>query len=403
MTVPLEHSRLGPSTWARWLRCVGAPNAEAGLPDTAGVEAAQGTVFHEMVSDCLTYGLLPEHFLGSKMIENGFEIEVDREMVDSAEEGMAYVEQMAAQPGVQLFVEKRVSIEPWCGPGEFGTTDVGLVNVSERWIKILDWKYGMEPVYAVENDQGRGYCLGFWHTIAAKLFGGDPSDIEVEIIIEQPRVPGAGGAWKTTMSRVLEWGEWVKRQAMKTQDPDAPRTPGEKQCRWCKARKTCGAYAQFMLDVMALTFDEIDEGADFDLPPILPKNVTPERRSYILKHKSLIDRWLDDLHASAYHDAVHGLPTPGLKLVDGRRPARKWSEDKLHKAKSALLQHLDEDKVFPRSMISPAQAEKEIGKSKFARKLDRFVDEGEAKPVLADERDTREARPTIADAFDDLP
>lgn len=401
MAVPLEHSTLGCSGWAKFTRCVGAPNAEAELPDDAGFEAAQGTVFHELVSDCLQLGLPPESFLGGRMIEKDFEIQIDQEMIDSSYEGLDFLEQLAAEPGSKLYVEHRVDISPWCGKGQFGTTDAAIVNVQERWIIVFDWKYGMEPVYADENDQCSGYALGFWNSVASELFDGDAAGVKVTLVIEQPRVPGAGGFWETTMLRLLEYGEFVRKQATRTMAPDAPRTPGPIQCRWCRARMACDAYAAHMLELAQIGFDEIDEGVDDGLPPILPKEMTAERRGYILEHRGMFERWLTELHATAYNDATHGRLTPGQKLVEGQHPPRKWFQQSSLKAASELHQHLPRDKVHVRALISPTQAEKAVGKVIYAERLKRFVDRGEAKPVLVKIADGRPEIESYLDKFDD--
>lgn len=401
MSTPEEHSHLGPSSWERWVRCPGAPSAESGLPDTTGFEAAEGTAFHEWVSDCLELGLEPEDFLGAEMVVDGHTITCDEEMCRSARDGIDYVRAIAAQPNVELFVETRVDISPWTLPGQFGTADVILIHPEERWMIVFDWKYGKEPVYPQENYQLQGYALGAWETTAWSYFG-DPAGVDVTLVIEQPRVPGAGGAWKTTMSRILEFGDHVRRQAVLSTDPNAPRHPGQKQCRWCKARDRCGAYAEWHLENIGLDFDDLDEGFTHDLEPLLPEDITPERRSYLLKIRPMINQWLDAMHKTAYHDATVGKPTPGLKLVEGRRPARSWSENQEHKAEQALVGIAGQNAYKPRELLSPSQAEKKVGKKVYLTTLKRFVDEGEPSLILVPEEDRREAKKTAIDEFDEL-
>lgn len=391
---------------AGYLRCVGKPNAEAGLPDTAGFEAAQGTVFHELVSDCLELGLEPEDFLGGKLIENGFEIPYDEDMVRYARDGLDFIRSVAAQPNVELYVETRVDISPWTLPGQFSTSDVVLVNVPERWVIVLDWKYGMEPVYPQENEQGQGYALGSWQTIFGERFGWDPSGIDVTIIIEQPRVPGAGGQWKTTMTRLLEFGKFWKRQAVRTTDPKAPRTPGPKQCRYCKASATCAEQAAWHLENMNLEFEDLDEGFVYGTEPTLPANLTPEHRSYLLEIRPMVNKWFDALHKSEYADALAGRPTPGRKLVEGRRPGRKWLENAEHKAEQALVRLLGEEAYKPKEHLTPAAAETALKrkglKDAYEDKLKRFVDEGTPSPIMVPESDSRLPVKSALDEFDSI-
>lgn len=399
MSTPVEHSSLGPSSWERWVRCAGAPTAEAAHPDRTSYEAAEGTVFHEMVSDCLALGLEPEWFLGGGLNQDGHWIEFDWEMVNSAQDGLAFVRGMAARPGWKLWVETRVDISPWTLPGQFGTADVILANFETREIIVFDWKYGKEPVYAAENLQLIGYCLGAWNTLLSAAFGGDAAGIKVTLIIEQPRVSGAGGAWETTLVRVLEIGQHVKRQAVLSTDPDAPRVPGPKQCRWCRARATCGARAEWLLETVGVVFDDAETFAPEE--PWQPPDVTPERRSYILSIAPQVREFLERLHESAMRDAERGEPVPGFKIVDGRRPNRYFAENKRHMAEQILVSEIGRRAYTEPQLISPTQAEKVMGKPRYREVLSRFVDQGPPGPILVPESDTRPARPALADIFDE--
>lgn len=405
MATPLndEHSHLGPSSWDGFVRCVGKPNAEADIPDTAGYEAAEGTVFHEIVSDCLDLGLEPEDYLGSHMVSDGHRIRVDEEMCRSARDGLDFVRSFINDPDCLVFIETRVDISPWTLPGQFGTADVVIVNVKERWIIVFDWKYGKEPVYAKENYQTQGYCLGAWQTLFGELFGWDPAGIKVTLIIEQPRVPGAGGSWETTMERVLEFGAHVRRQAVRTTSPDAPRTPGVKQCRWCRARASCGALAAWHLENLDLELEDLDDGFAMGSETVsLPKDITPERRTFLLEVRPMINQWFDALHKSVYHDAQVGNPTPGLKMVEGRRPPRKWDETHSHKAQRVLVRLLGKKAFKEPEVLSPTQAQAAVGEAVYDRELKRFVDYGKPTPVLVPEHDRRQAVASAVDDFDEL-
>jgi len=290
MGTPVEHSSLGPSSWSRWIRCPGSVQAQAGIPDKARFEAAEGTVFHELVADCLEMGFEPEDYVGGgRGLEvDGFFVEYNEEMCAAARDGLDFVRNVAAEPGWELYVETRVDISKWTLPGQFGTADVILVNVAKKLVIVFDWKYGKEPVYPQENEQAQGYCLGAWQTIFGKLFDWDPSGVKVTIIIEQPRVPGGGGPWETTMQRVLEFGQHAKRQAVLTTAKNPPRKPGVKQCRWCRAKDYCGTFAEWNMEMIGLEFDDLDMADETGFLPELeaPEEVTPERRTILLRLKS---------------------------------------------------------------------------------------------------------------------
>lgn len=404
MGTPEEHSSLGPSSWGRWVRCPASVKASVGRPDGARYEAAEGTVFHELMADCLELGLDPEDCIGDGrgLSVDGYWIEYDDEMADRGRDGLDYVRNMAAQPGWELYVETRVDISPYTLPGQFGTADVTLVNVEKREMIVFDWKYGKEPVYAQENYQLSGYALGAWTSICAERFDHDPSGIKVTLIIEQPRVPGAGGAWETTMQRLLEFGQHTRRQAVLSQGDDAPYNPGVEQCKWCRARDICGAHAAWHLEMIGIEFDELD-GED---EPELPKEITPERRTMLLKMRPMLNKWLDGLHKSAYHDASMGRSVPWMKLVEGRRPARKWKENHVHKAETVLVKSLGDDAHHEPALLSPAQAEtalkKKLGNAAYSELVERFVDQGTPSSILVPEEDSRAEIKSVVDEFDDL-
>lgn len=404
MGTPEEHSSLGPSSWGRWVRCPASVKASVGRPDGARYEAAEGTVFHELMADCLELGLDPEDCIGDGrgLSVDGYWIEYDDEMADRGRDGLDYVRNMAAQPGWELYVETRVDISPYTLPGQFGTADVTLINVEKREIIVFDWKYGKEPVYAQENYQLSGYALGAWNTLCRHMFDNDPSGIKVTLIIEQPRVPGAGGAWETTMQRLLEFGEYTRRQAVISQKDDAPLNPGVDQCKWCRARDVCGAHAKWHLEMIGVEFDELD-GEDI---PELPEEITPERRTMLLKMRPMLNKWLDGLHKSAYHDAQVGRPVPWMKLVEGRSPARKWRENHVHKAETVLVKALGDEAHHPPALLSPTQAEealeKKLGKAAYGELVERFVDKGSPAPILVPEEDSRVEIKSVLDEFEDL-
>ena len=41
--MPRDHARLSPSAAERWFACPGAPNAEAGIPESTSLAASEGT------------------------------------------------------------------------------------------------------------------------------------------------------------------------------------------------------------------------------------------------------------------------------------------------------------------------------------------------------------------------
>ena len=411
-----EHSERGPSTAHRWIECPGSVLKSRGIPNVAGIEAARGTVFHEVAAMCVQHGLDPFGFVGLKiLVPPHGEIEFDREMADNMLPGLDLIESYLTDKTI-LLVEKRVSLENWVGENEFGTADVTIIDVENWRITGLDWKYGAGvPVQPNRNPQAMLYLLGAWSDHAHDIFqeavlAGDPSgateagapwaeDVEVNIIIEQPRAPGGGGFWQTNMGYLLAEGERIRAAADLTQEPDAPVIAGEKQCTFCPAARVnaCRERADYLLGMAMIHLDSIEAAPEEEI--VLPKAIEPAARSRILLHRSQIKQYLDELHEEAYKDYEMGRPVPGMKMIAGRRPPRAWKDEK--KAEAILKSRLGNDAYHPPKVISPTEAEKTVGKRTFREQYKRHVFEGEAKPVLVPEDNPGEALKNYLDYLPD--
>lgn len=424
MTIQIEeslHSEMGPSTASRWRKCPGSVALSRGIPNSAGYEAALGTVFHEYAALCLEFGLDPQPFVGEKLeVEGHGMIEFDQQMADNMLYGLDMLWALTEDPHVKMIVEKRVSLERWVGNGEFGTTDCAIIDTAGWRMIVWDWKYGAGvPVSPVRNDQAILYFLGVWADHAYQMFydcmydqngGGGPwedapweDDIEVVIMIEQPRAPGGGGTWTTTVGELLAIGEEIKADAALAKSDEGALifNPGNKQCQFCPAARVnaCKARARMVLDEIGAEFDDLegDFAVNAPLALPLPRALTPEQRSQVLLHKPLIEKFLDQLHQEAYDDAMMGRPTPGLKLVDGRNPPRKWRDEK--RAELLARKRLG-SAAYKKTLLTPTGIEECVGKREYQRLFDNLVEKGQSKAILVPDTDKREAIKDITSDFD---
>lgn len=415
------HSERGPSTAHRWRICTGSVAKSRGIPNEAGMDAAQGTVFHEFAAICLEQDLDPYGFIGAKMtVPPHGVIEFDHEMATAMVPGLDVLRALDG-PNCLMIVEEVVSLDEWVGPGEFGTTDCIIIDFDNWRIIAFDWKYGAGvPVSPEYNDQAMLYILGAWssfiremwenHLWASAEMNGvdfDPNDpweesIEVQVMIEQPRAPGGGGTWITTMGEILREGGKIRRDAELTTDPDAPLVPGEKQCKFCPAARinSCEARANFILAQIGTDLDMLDKGFADGEEMEFPKAISPEARSQVLLHRAMIEQYLGQLHKEAYHDAEKGRPTPGLKLVEGRRPNREWVDPV--KAEAVLKARLSDGAYKPKEIVSPAEAEKTVGAKAYKSFFAAHVRQGPPKPVLVPDFHNGERIQNFNDMFDDL-
>lgn len=416
----IEHSERGPSTAHRWRKCPASVRKCRGLPDTAGIDAAHGTVFHYFAALCLELDLDPQGFVGETLFVPKFgDLVFDQAMADNMRYGLEIVRAYMDEPGAVWLIERKLRLHEWVGPGEMGTTDFTLIDVKNWRIISFDWKYGAGvPVSPVENDQAILYVLGAWTDYAREMFYSElagkyddgnfenapwEDDIEVTIIIEQPRAEGGGGVWKTNMGHLLSVGEQIRLDAIATEDPNAPFNPGPSQCKFCAAAKfnTCEARARYVSDLAGLDFDNLEDDFAVCAEPEIPDAtaVSPAQRSQILLHKDMIIKFLDDLHASAYRDAEKGNPVPGMKLVAGRTPARAWKDEQ--KARIVLTKRFG-DEAEVRKLISPSQVEEKIGKKAFKELFGKAIKESAAKPILVPDTHKKEAIRNLLDDFDDI-
>jgi hypothetical protein len=337
------------------------------------------------------------------MTADGCDFEVTADMVSCMIEGIDWLRE---QPG-RMFVEQRVRLDPWL-PGQFGYLDIGIVD--GETCTIFDWKFGFILVETVDNEQLRAYALGFYKSILMPL-GYAPT--RFRIIIEQSRAPGGKRfwqPWEISLAELLPFGDTMAQAMAAADAPNAPRHAGEKQCFFCEAKKQpggCPENSAFMLDLVSQKFDDLDDGVVLGAAPALPESgrITPERRSFIVRHAAMFKSWLARLDAEMLDDAVNGRPTPGMKAVAGQRGDRKWRDKE--RAEALLVWYLAEG-AFTKKLISPAAGEKVLkprggheGRAQAWDQLKDLIDQDEGRPILVPDTDPRPALLTWDQKFDD--
>ena len=144
-----KHFPCGPSTLERRAACPGSLEAEAGLPDTAGEDAAEGTRLHGMVAGWLRSG-----------VQGEFEIDADADGAAAVQFCIEYVRRQTVPPGLKPIIEQFVDLA-WLHPliGG-GTVDFALVDPYGEGL-VVDWKFGRGTIPpAPRSLQLRAYALG---------------------------------------------------------------------------------------------------------------------------------------------------------------------------------------------------------------------------------------------------
>ncbi len=380
----MQHAKLSASGSGQWLNCPGSIKAEEDLRigktiiATSSPFAQEGTCAHDLAAVCLTNDEVPHEYIG-KTLTDAPEIVVDKEMANYVEEYINYVKSFQGN----LMVEIRVDFSPWV-PAGFGTSDAIVIDEVTGICHVIDLKYGKGvEVFADNNTQGMLYALGVYNDY----------DFEYEfdtitIHIYQPRI-GNISEWSITVKDLLIWAdEVVKPAAALCMTDDAPRFAGTKQCQWCDAKPTCQTLRKHVEETISSEFDNlelptVDESLDFQ---------------NILASKKLIEGWLKAIEGFVFEELEAGKKVPGFKLVKGKS-SRKWSDD-VAVEKYFRKKRLKVGEMFNQKLITPPQAEKFLGKAKYAD-MGELVIKSDGKPALANESDKRPALiMDVAEEFD---
>jgi hypothetical protein len=377
------------------MACSGSVALEAPFPDSSSEFAAEGTLAHEVASECLISGADPALLIGKAASVDGFDFIIDQTMVDHVKDYMKLVREYAE--GGELLVEKRVGIGHLTGEeGAGGTSDAIIIKGSE--IIIVDLKYGMGVrVDANDNPQLMLYALGALNEY--DLIGDFDT---VTMVIHQPRLNHVS-EYSIPVSELLTFADDVVHAAEKIRWENPSFNPGEKQCKFCKAKATCPSLRAEMAEVVGGAAD-ISDFAD-----MVPQEVTSETSdNYLpvaLSKVELIEQWCKAVRAEAERRLLAGQLVTGYKLVAGRAGNRDWKDAKVVEEMMKKTFRMRDDQVYDFKLISPTKAEKVFKENpKRWANLQEQIVRGDGKPSVApatDKRPEMVVKP-VMDDFRDL-
>ncbi len=374
-TVPL-HSRLGMSSATRWLNCPGSAREIAKLPpQEAGPYAALGTDAHSLGETCLKIGKDTKPFIGGYV---GGTL-ITPEIAEAVQTYVTAIRELQSTfpEGTHLHIESRANLT-WLHPDLWGTMDAMLVEPFAHGV-VADYKNGQQPV-EVDCDQGIGYSLHAWHHY----------DLEtVTFVIVQPKAAHHDGPVRAkvwTRDELTVQAARFKAGAEATDQPDAPLIAGP----WCKKsycpmQATCPALHQRALSVAVEGFKPVSVEP---IKPPAPETMTPAQLRKVLDNAEILETWIKSVWTYAMDQAQRGSPPTGWKLVQGRKGARKWDRPQVA---AEIMEKAGIDPWEPREVVSPAAAEKRMGKKPFNELLELAVKQAEGKPELVPETDARTA------------
>jgi hypothetical protein len=288
----------------------------------------------------------------------------------------------------KLIVEQKQSL--WFYEGRNAVVDAAVINPEN--LHIIDLKYGAGVAVSPErNLQTSIYARQVVHHEKLEL----PLDFPIFSHIFQPRNREGDSpekVWQTTWGEIKKITDEIADHAQVIQINNKVKGvpldffPSEETCRWCPGKAICPARQNEMLDGIE-ALDTIEQPKTLPLPDAL----SIEQLSAVLKHKDNIAKWLNDVEEYATNRLRDGNAVPGFKLVMSRGGNRYWSDPK--KAAELLVKTtvLKRAEVIEEKTITPAAAEKLVGKKKFAAELTALITRNPGSPELAPEDDKRES------------
>ena len=362
----MAHALFSPSGATRWMRCPGSIKACEGLEDEGSEYAAEGTLAHELAAAILEGKPRPKH--DEEMLEH---VTFYTELVSNLVE--------AAGKGAQFFVEQRLQFSETIGVDEqFGTADFVLLAGDQ--ITLVDLKYGM----GVRVDAERNEQLMIYGLAALEQFGMAQDFTSVRIIICQPRLEHTT-EWVVSVQELEAFAKEVRAAVDAAQAPVPVFVPGEKQCRFCKAKASCQALASHVAEIVGADFENLDTQAIEEEPSKMGLNYL----AHCMAAVPLIEDWCNAVRARVERELFDGKTIDGYKLVQGRQGPRKWTDT------DAPVEILDKalgEKAFNVEIISPTQAEKALkGSPEIWKSLQQHITRSEGKPSVAPISDKRPA------------
>lgn len=471
------HAKFSPSGAHRWMPCPASIALESDYPNESSEYADEGTAAHTILAECLLEGKDAIAHLGRVVtveqkeddgtITSSRDFTVDEEMAMHIQSTLDSVRRRAATR--TLLVEQKVEFTKSIGTLEkqFGTSDIIMVSEDGEEVDVEDFKYGAGvKVYASEivgyetitdeeagtfdkipilrgNKQMLSYALGVLET-----FGGIIGDFKrFNLRVHQPR---CDGGWEdeftVTLEDVLEHGRQMRQastfaavaidcHSFIKQEPDVralpegyqrlelisekmPRdmyAPGDKPCRFCKAKSTCVALREHVSqnvfeDLTALSTAESIKNA------AIMGAAVPSGGKLGLAYGALdlIRDWCKSVERECERLVHAGMTVIGpdgepMKLVGGKKGDRYWVDPE--GAEGLLVGLLPPEQIYVKKMLTPSAAETAVckglrGPKRKARweQFSEYVGQEPGKATIAlgsDPRPKYEAS-TTADEFVDL-
>lgn len=359
----MKHDPNGPSRLAQREMCPGSLRLEtASMRDPSGLElpgtsedesdhSRRGRFLHDVIANCIAELTPPTEAM--LVVEDEFRGEDYTDALDAVllcwGWAMGRIGNHPIDGGDPLIlIEYRVDLADY-GIGAGGTVDLAIVWPG-RCFDLTDWKFGVTPTAdPLVNRQMHAYALGI-----AQGYGCSSG----EVSIVQPDGMGVEPIRTAhyTPEMIARLAGEIRYIVDETKREDAPLVPGE-HCRWCKVINGCPArqsQAEAIIARRALPITNTIAA------------MQPADRLPYVERMRLARAWLDGALRDIDNAIIDSrLLVPGFVVAEGRK-SREWvSED----AALAVMREagVQEDLLRESKVISPAKAEKLLGKARSGK------------------------------------
>lgn len=383
-----EHSKLlSPSASGLWLKCTAMPQAliDYNVENKSGHAAQRGTLQHEaaehymqgQISSCPDY-LDPDEWDEVVVATDAIKNFLDKDGSGTTKKFKDYYELAVA------FGEWRAEC--------FGTCDFIRVDMTNKTLYVLDYKFGRVAVDSKENTQLMVYAAATVEQFHRKgVMLADMVD-RIVVGISQPKVSKNLNTWEISMTDLGLWdGTVLKPAQQKILDGEGEFVPGSHcSSKWCKFRKDCTAATDKAAGDMDDFMDMYEEGATVQKTI---NSLSNDELGVFLTNSVLVEQLIKDAREVAKDKIEADEEVKDHKLVNGKGK-RKWKSDE--EAEKYLKNKLKIDERYKKALLTAPQAETALKK---AGKLDNT----QAQNAFGKQVEFVDGKPTLAHADDPRP
>lgn len=348
-----EHAKLSLSASGMWSTCTASLKHQK---DSTNIYAARGTCAHALGALKLTKPETDiEKYLGKTKKVDGFDIEIDEDMISDV---AGYVDcvNFFAEGGGKIYVEHLVKLNS----DMWGTADAVIVHPSR--VTVVDLKTGRIDVPIHDNTQLILYMLA-----ALKTFGLDKDKYEKEVVIYQPPSYVPMKSVELSNDYLKAFVNDVLTPAYKEiKSGNTQYRPSEKACEWC-GFNGCAARAESMFS----SVPAIREGN----PAPAPVNMTTEQLEHIATVEADLMSFVKNAKTELLDRLMRGETSE--KFVVGESTKHVAFRDK------QAIKALVGERAFGKKLLTPGQILKEFkNDEKMLVKIQELIYKPEGEPCL---------------------